>query len=84
MAGGPIITKGGLTFIAATADDKFRAFDTQTGAKLWETVLPAGGQATPMTYSINGTQYVVIMAGGHPYYGTTKGDHIIAFSLKDN
>ncbi|MEM8660805.1 MAG: PQQ-binding-like beta-propeller repeat protein, partial [Pseudomonadota bacterium] len=83
MAGGPIVTKGGIAFIAATADDKFRAFDIETGTKLWETELPAGGQATPMTYSVNGTQYVVIMAGGHPYYGTTKGDHIVAFKLKD-
>ncbi|MEM8497121.1 MAG: pyrroloquinoline quinone-dependent dehydrogenase [Pseudomonadota bacterium] len=81
MAGGPITTAGGLTFIAATADDKFRAFDTLSGEKLWEVRLPAGGQATPMTYAINNSQYVVIVAGGHPYYGTTKGDHIIAYRI---
>ncbi|MCY4426406.1 MAG: pyrroloquinoline quinone-dependent dehydrogenase [Halieaceae bacterium] len=83
MAGGPIVTRGGLAFIAASADDKFRAFDTETGQKLWEVKLPAGGQSTPMTYAAGGRQYMVIMAGGHPYYGTTKGDHIIAFALKD-
>ena len=81
MAGGPIVTAGGLTFIAASADDKFRAFDTLTGEKLWEVVLPAGGQATPMTYAIDNVQYLVIVAGGHPYYGTTQGDHVIAYRL---
>lgn len=83
MAGGPIATKGGLIFIAATADDKFRAYDIATGKKLWQVKLPAGGQATPMTYAVGGKQYVVLMAGGHPYYQTTKGDHIIAYRLKD-
>lgn len=82
MAGGPIVTRGGLAFIAASADDKFRAFDIETGQKLWEVKLPAGGQATPMTYAASGRQYVVIMAGGHPYYSTTQGDHIVAFALK--
>ncbi len=84
MAGGPIVTAGGLAFIAASADDRFRAFDIETGQKLWETKLPAGGQSTPMTYAAGGRQYVVIMAGGHPYYGTTKGDHLIAFALRDD
>lgn len=83
MAGGPIVTAGGLAFIAATADDRIRAFDIDTGQKLWEAELPAGGQSTPMTYAANGRQYLVIMAGGHPYYGTTKGDHLIAFALRD-
>lgn len=81
MAGGPIVTAGGLVFIGASADDKFRAFDTQSGEKLWEVRLPAGGQATPMTYAIDNVQYLVIVAGGHPYYGTTQGDHIIAYKL---
>ena len=83
MAGGPIVTAGGLAFIAASADDRIRAFDIVTGTKLWEADLPAGGQSTPMTYAAGGRQYVVIMAGGHPYYGTTKGDHLVAFALKD-
>ncbi len=83
MAGGPIVTAGGLAFIAATADDRIRAFDIETGQKLWEAELPAGGQSTPMTYAADGRQYVVIVAGGHPYYGTTRGDHIIAFTLEN-
>ncbi len=82
IAGGPISTGGGLTFIAATTDDKFRAFDSTTGQKLWETRLPAGGQATPMTYEVDGTQFVVIAAGGHIYYqGATAGDYIVAYAL---
>ena len=83
MAGGPIVTRGGLAFIAASADDRFRAFDIETGVRLWEAKLPAGGQSTPMTYAAGGRQYVVVMAGGHPYYGTTRGDHIVAFALKE-
>ena len=84
IAGGPISTAGGLTFIGATTDDKFRAFETSTGKKLWETRLPAGGQATPMTYEVNGTQYVVTAAGGHVYYqNATPGDYIVAFALDE-
>ncbi|WP_281783682.1 pyrroloquinoline quinone-dependent dehydrogenase [Sinimarinibacterium flocculans] len=81
-AGGPIITRGGIAFIAATADDKIRAFDLHTGRKLWQSKLPAGGQATPMTYAVGGRQYVVVMAGGHPYYDTTQGDYLVAYALK--
>lgn len=81
-AGGAIVTAGGLVFIAATVDDKFRAFDTRTGEVLWVTGLPAGGQATPMTYSVNDRQYVVIAAGGHSLYRTTPGDYVIAYALK--
>jgi quinoprotein glucose dehydrogenase len=78
--GGPIVTAGGLVFIAASLDDHFRAFDTDTGKLLWEVKLPAGGQATPMTYSIDGRQYVVIAAGG--YKGdSTRGDYLIAYAL---
>lgn len=84
IAGGPISTGGGLTFIGATTDDKFRAFDSATGQKLWETRLPAGGQATPMTYEVDGKQFVVIAAGGHVYYqNATPGDYIVAFVLGD-
>ncbi|WP_224971094.1 membrane-bound PQQ-dependent dehydrogenase, glucose/quinate/shikimate family [Acinetobacter oleivorans] len=79
--GGPIITAGGLTFIAATTDDKIRAFDNRTGKELWSAQLPAGGQATPMTYSINGEQYLVIMAGGHHFMQTPIGDYLIAYKL---
>jgi quinoprotein glucose dehydrogenase len=78
--GGPIATAGGLIFIAASLDDHLRAFDTDTGKRLWEVNLPAGGQATPMTYSINGRQFLVIAAGG--YKGdSTRGDYVIAYAL---
>lgn len=82
-AGGPIITASGLIFIAAAVDDYLRAFDIATGRKLWEGRLPAGGQATPMTYFLDdpGKQYIVIAAGGHGRIGSTGGDYLIAFAL---
>ncbi len=79
--GGPIVTAGGLIFIGAAMDDTFRAFDVDTGKELWNAELPAGGQATPMTYQKNGKQYVVIAAGGHGKLGTTLGDSLVAFTL---
>lgn len=79
--GGPISTDSGLVFIAATMDDYLRAFDAKTGAELWRGRLPAGGQATPMTYMWKGKQYVVIAAGGHEKAGTRHGDQVIAFAL---
>ncbi|MDH5737437.1 MAG: PQQ-binding-like beta-propeller repeat protein, partial [Gammaproteobacteria bacterium] len=81
--GGPIITAGGLIFIAAATDNFLRAFDLETGEELWKGRLPAGGQATPMTYSLstNGRQYIVIASGGHPGLGTAPGDYLVAFSL---
>ena len=78
--GGPVVTAGGLIFIGATRDEKFRAFDKRTGQLLWETSLPAGGYATPATYSVGGRQYVVIAAGGGKM-GTKSGDSYVAFSL---
>jgi quinoprotein glucose dehydrogenase len=81
--GGPIITASGLVFIAAAMDDYLRAFDIETGAELWRGRLPAGGQATPMTYQWQGRQYVVIAAGGSGSMGTRQGDHIVAFALPD-
>jgi quinoprotein glucose dehydrogenase len=78
--GGPIATAGGLVFIAASLDDRLRAFDTDSGKLLWEVKLPAGGQATPMTYASGGRQYVVIAAGG--YKGdSTRGDYLVAYAL---
>jgi quinoprotein glucose dehydrogenase len=77
--GGPIITAGGLVFIGATIDHAFRAFDVETGRKLWEVPLPAGARATPMTYEIGGTQYVVISVGGGEEFGS--GDYVMAFAL---
>jgi quinoprotein glucose dehydrogenase len=79
--GGPIVTAGGLVFAAATMDDYLRAFDIETGEEVWEAPLPAGGQATPMSYEIGGKQYVVISADGHGNLGTTPGDYVVTFSL---
>lgn len=79
--GGPVVTAGGVLFIAATKDEKFRAFAAKTGELLWETSLPAGGYATPATYEINGRQYVVIACGGGKM-GTKSGDSYVAFALK--
>lgn len=83
--GGPIITAGGLIFMAAVMDNYLRAFDLASGETLWEGRLPAGGQATPMTYYLDetGQQYVVIAAGGHARVGTTPGDYLIAYRLPD-
>ncbi len=78
--GGPVVTAGGLLFIAATKDEFMRAFDTATGEELWKFKLPAGGYATPATYSIDGKQYVVIACGGGKM-GTPSGDTYLAFSL---
>ena len=80
--GGPIITAGGLIFIGATRDEKFRALDKRTGQVLWEVQLPAGGYATPSTYVVNGKQYVVIAAGGGKM-GTKSGDSYVAYALPD-
>ena len=80
--GGPIVTAGGLIFIAAARDDVLRAYDIETGEELWQGPLPAGGQATPMTYEVDGKQYVVIAAGGHASLGTTIGDSVVAFALE--
>ncbi len=79
--GGSMITAGGLVFIAAAMDDKLRAFDVETGKLIWEGQLPASAQAAPMTYSVNGKQFVVICAGGHGKLGTKMGDHVMAFTL---
>ena len=79
--GGSIVTAGGLVFIGATMDEKFRAFDSATGKLLWEQKLPAGGYATPCTYSVNGRQFVVIAAGGGGKLGTKSGDAYVAFAL---
>jgi quinoprotein glucose dehydrogenase len=81
MLGGPMTTAGHVFFIGATADNYIRAFDTDTGDMLWQARLPAGGQATPMTYEANGKQYVVIAAGGHGSFGTKLGDYVMAYAL---
>ncbi|MGN6546886.1 MAG: pyrroloquinoline quinone-dependent dehydrogenase [Aureliella sp.] len=79
--GGAIVTAGGLVFIAGTKDERIRAFDKSTGKVLWEHALPAGGYATPATYSAGGHQYVVIAAGGAGKLGTRAGDAFVAFAL---
>lgn len=79
--GGPVLTAGGLIFIAATPDEKIRAFDKYTGRVLWEHKLPAGGYATPSVYQINGRQFVTIAAGGGGKLGTPHGDSIVTFAL---
>jgi quinoprotein glucose dehydrogenase len=79
--GGPLVTAGALVFIGAATDDFLRAFDLATGQVLWKSRLPAGGQASPMTYAVGGRQFVVIAAGGHWGLETTRGDHLVAFAL---
>jgi quinoprotein glucose dehydrogenase len=81
--GGPLVTKGGLVFIAATKDEKIRAFDKTSGKVLWEAKLPAAGFATPATYNANGKQYVVIACGGGKT-GNKSGDTYVAFALPEN
>jgi quinoprotein glucose dehydrogenase len=78
--GGPLVTKGGLVFIAATKDEMIRAFDKKTGKVLWQAPLPAAGYATPATYQIDGKQYIVIACGGGKI-GSRSGDSYVAFSL---
>ncbi|WP_323123251.1 membrane-bound PQQ-dependent dehydrogenase, glucose/quinate/shikimate family [Burkholderia alba] len=82
--GGPIITAGGLVFVAAATDNLIRAIDMKTGKVVWSDVLPGGGQATPMTYSVNGKQYLVIMAGGHHFMRTPVTDALVAYALPDH
>ncbi len=81
-AGGPLVTAGGLVFIGYSLDDTFRAFDLHTGEILWEADLPAAGTAVPVSYEVNGEQYVVLPAGGHSMYGSTMGDSVVAYKLK--
>ncbi len=80
--GGAVVTSGGVVFIAATSDEKFRAFDKSNGQLLWEVDLPAAGYATPATYVIDGKQYVVIACGGGKL-GTKSGDAYVAFGLPE-
>ena len=81
--GGPVVTAGGLVFIGATNfDKKFRAFDKTTGALLWETTLPFSGNATPVTYQVQGRQFVVIAAGGGKDLKSKSGGVYAAFALK--
>jgi quinoprotein glucose dehydrogenase len=78
--GGPVVTAGGLIFIAATRDEMIRAFDQKTGKILWQAKLPAAGYATPTTYLVGGRQFVVIACGGGKL-GTKSDDAYVAFAL---
>ncbi len=80
--GGPVVTKGGLVFIAATPDEKIRAFDKKSGKMVWESKLPAAGFASPATYMINGKQFLVIACGGGKL-GAKSGDSYVVFALPD-
>ena len=80
-AGGAIVTSTGLVFIGASYDERFRAFDVNTGEILWETSVPFSANATPMTYTYEGEQYVVTSAGGHAWSPLPKGDYVVAWKL---
>ena len=79
--GGTAVTAGGLVFTAASEESLLRAFDSSTGEELWTGALPVPAQATPMTYTYKGKQYVVIAAGGHGLFGTQTGDAVVAYAL---
>ncbi len=82
--GAPAVTAGGVVFIAATRDEKIRAFNKLTGELLWEADLPAAGIATPAIYQVNGKEYVVIACGGGGKQMTKSGDKYVAFALPDS
>jgi len=80
--GGPIVTAGGVAFLSGTLDNYLRAYDVTSGKQLWQSRLPAGGQATPMTYlGEDGRQYILVAAGGHGSLGTKSGDYVLAYAL---
>ncbi|MHC9237565.1 pyrroloquinoline quinone-dependent dehydrogenase [Pseudooceanicola sp. 502str34] len=81
--GGSVVTAGGLVFIAAATDNLFRAIDIETGETVWSTVLPAGGQANPITYEVDGRQFVMVSAMGHHFMETPVGDEVIAWALPE-
>ena len=79
--GGPMVTAGGLVFTSATIDPHLHAFDSETGKELWSYEMPASANATPMTYTWKGKQYLLICAGGHGKLNSKQGDYVIAFAL---
>lgn len=82
--GGPVTTAGGVSFLSGTLDQYLRGYDITTGEELYKARLPAGGQATPMTYTgEDGRQYVVVTAGGHGTFGTKMGDYVIGYALPE-
>ena len=84
-AGGAIVTAGGVVFVAGTPDEKIRAFNIEDGKTLWTWKLPTAAMATPMTYQVDGFQYVVVAAGGHQFlYPEKPGDWLMAFRLPED
>ncbi|MDP7153972.1 MAG: hypothetical protein QF897_05945, partial [Gammaproteobacteria bacterium] len=82
--GGPMMTAGGLTFIGATSDETFRAFETMTGEEVWQDALPTSNMTVPMTYERDGRQFIVLAAGGHHiFYGQKVSDWLIAYALPE-
>ncbi|AEQ50738.1 broad-specificity glycerol dehydrogenase, subunit SldA [Pelagibacterium halotolerans B2] len=81
--GGPVVTAGGLIFIAATTDDLIRAIDIETGETVWQDTLPGGGQTTPIVYDVAGRQFLVIAPGGHHFMETPVSDAVIAWALPE-
>jgi quinoprotein glucose dehydrogenase len=80
--GGPMLTAGGVAFLSGSLDNYVRAYDVTSGRQLWESRLPAGGQATPMTYTgADGRQYLLVVAGGHGSTGTKPGDYVLSYAL---
>jgi quinoprotein glucose dehydrogenase len=80
---GPIVTAGGLIFTGGGNEPFLRAFDAATGREMWRGALPVAAQSTPMTYEVDGRQFVVIAAGGHMSLAQTLGDAVVAFALPD-
>jgi quinoprotein glucose dehydrogenase len=82
VTGGPIVTAGGLVFVGSTGDARLRAFDTETGAELWSTPLPTSAHANPMTYAVDGRQFVVVAAGSHMFINAKAiDDYLVAYAL---
>ncbi|MBP5138654.1 glucose/quinate/shikimate family membrane-bound PQQ-dependent dehydrogenase [Pseudomonas chlororaphis] len=82
--GGSMVTAGGVGFLSGTLDQYIRGYDVNNGKELWKSRLPAGGQATPMSYTgKDGKQYVLVVVGGHGSLGTKMGDYIIAYKLSE-
>ncbi len=79
--GAPLVTAGGLVFIGYSLDHRFRAFDLATGKVLWSAELPAPANSVPVSYEVNGTQYIVVPAGGHSMFGTKLSDTVVAYRL---
>ena len=81
VGGGPMVTAGGVVFVATTSDNRLRGYDGADGREVWTDFLPAGAHATPMGYRYDGADYVVIATGGGLTEGGGRGDHVVAFRL---